>query len=223
MRPAISSDEGFVPSQEEAAQELAGCRVVPPVRADRVDQVAAELGRPDPGAKVVGRVEAGVHVGEVGVRAVADAGRGGEPLLVTLGASAGLGEPRPERELESQLRLVAAEEHRLEERGRLGVLSGLLVGEAEVACVPLGLAGDRLDDVGVDLGERVVAREAAERDRERRIDAGEVQRVAGLVQERLVVVQPALGTRDQVDDATAGRSRSRRRGATSAGGRRDRA
>ena len=51
--------------EEEVAQELAGRRVAPPVLADRLDQVAAELGRADPGAEVVGRVEAGVHVGEV--------------------------------------------------------------------------------------------------------------------------------------------------------------
>ena len=89
--------------------------------------------------------------------------------------------------------------------------------------VPPGLARDRLDDVGVDLGQRVVARDPAEGVRQRRVDAAVMKRVAGLVQERLVVVQPALRARDQVDDASAGRSRSRRRAVTSAAGRRDRA
>ena len=66
--------------------------------------------------------------------------------------------------------------------------------------VPARLARDRLDDVRVDLRQRVVAREAAERVRQRRVAARVVERVAGLVQERLVVVQPALRARDQVDD-----------------------
>jgi hypothetical protein len=46
----------------------------------------------------------------------------------------------------------------------------------------------------------VVAREVAERVRQGGIAAGEVKRVAGLVQEGLVVVEPALGACDQVDD-----------------------
>ena len=66
--------------------------------------------------------------------------------------------------------------------------------------VPAGLARDRLDDVGVDLGQGVVAREAPEGVRQRRVAARVVERVPGLVQERLVVVQPALRPRDQVDD-----------------------
>ena len=66
--------------------------------------------------------------------------------------------------------------------------------------VPARLARDRLDDVRVDLRQRVVAGEAAERVRQRRVAARVVERVAGLVQERLVVVQPTLRARDQVDD-----------------------
>ena len=66
--------------------------------------------------------------------------------------------------------------------------------------VPARLARDRLDDVRVDLGQRVIARDPAERDRKRRVDAAVMQRMAGLVQERLVVVQAALRPRDQMDD-----------------------
>ena len=66
--------------------------------------------------------------------------------------------------------------------------------------VPAGLAGDRLDDVRVDLRQRVVAREGPEGVRQIRVRARVVQRVPRLVQERLVVVQPALRARDQVDD-----------------------
>ena len=130
---------------------------------------------------------------------------------------------RPEVELELELRDVAAEQQRLEEDRRLGVLGRLLVGEAEVLGVPFGLARDRLEDVRVDLGQRVVAREAAERVRQRGVAVAVVERVAGLVQERLVVVEPALRARDQVDDLAAGRRRSRTRAATSAAGRRGRA
>ena len=106
----------------------------------------------------------------------------------------------PELELELELRRVAAEEQRLEEDRRLGVLLSLLVREPEVLGVPARLSRDRLDDVAVDLGQRVVARQLAERVRELGIDARVVERVPGLVQERLVVVEAALSARDQVDD-----------------------
>ena len=66
--------------------------------------------------------------------------------------------------------------------------------------VPGGLARDGLDDVRVDLRQRMVARDAPERVRQGRIAAGVVERVPGLVQERLVVVEPTLRPRDQVDD-----------------------
>ena len=185
---------------EQLAQQLAGLGPPPPVLADRLDQMPAELRGADPCAQIVGRVEAGVHVGEVAVAAVADPGRGGEELLVAPRRPAVVCEPRPEAELVAKLRLVAAVEQRLEEHGRLGVLGRLRVGETEVACVPPRLARNRLDDVGIDLGERVVARDPAEGVRQRCIDAAVMERVAGLVQERLVVVQPALRARDQVDD-----------------------
>ena len=186
---------------EERAEQVAGLAAAPPVLADLGDEVRAQLGRADPGAQVVGRVEAGVHVREVRVRAVADAGRLGQRLLVAVGRAAVLGEAAPEGELEAQLRLVAAEEQRLEEGRRLGVLRGLRVGEAEVARVPLGLPRDRLADVRVDLGQRVVAGDPAEGVGEARVAAGVVERVPGLVQEGLVVVEAALGAGDQVDDA----------------------
>ena len=72
--------------------------------------------------------------------------------------------------------------------------------ETEVLLVPLGLAGDRLDDVGVDLGQRVVAGNPAEHIRQLRVAAGVVQRMARLVEERLIVVEAALGACDQVHD-----------------------
>jgi hypothetical protein len=67
-------------------------------------------------------------------------------------------------------------------------------------CVPIRLARDRLEDVRVDLRQRVVTGDAAERIWEARIDARVVQRVTGLVHESLVVGKPALRARDQVHD-----------------------
>src|SRR5579862_4268083 len=136
---------------EELGQELARSGSVPPVVTDSLDQVAPELRRADPRAKVVGRVEPGVHVAQVGVAPVADAGRLRQVLLVAVRRPAVLAEARPEVELEPQLRLVAPEEQRFEEDGRLGVLARLLVREAEVARVPPRLARDRLADVRIDL------------------------------------------------------------------------
>ena len=66
--------------------------------------------------------------------------------------------------------------------------------------MPAGLARDRLEDERVDLGQRVVAREVAEGVGKVGVAARVVERVPGLVQKRLIVVQPALRTRDQVDD-----------------------
>ena len=66
--------------------------------------------------------------------------------------------------------------------------------------VPAGLARDALDDVRVDLGQRVVARDRAEGVRQGGVAPGVVERVARLVQEVLVVLESALGARDQVHD-----------------------
>src|SRR4029450_6653792 len=49
---------------EQLAEHLGGLRAWPPLVADALPHVRAQLGRADPGAKVVGRVEAGVHVGD---------------------------------------------------------------------------------------------------------------------------------------------------------------
>src|ERR671938_1805683 len=105
--------------EEEPAQKLAGLRAPPPVLADLAHEVRAELRRADPGAQVVRRVEAGVHVREEPVRAVAQAGRGAQELRVAVGRAAVLAEPRPEAELEAELRDVAVEEEPLEEDRRL--------------------------------------------------------------------------------------------------------
>src|SRR4029079_4626335 len=147
---------------EELAQQLARLRASPPLLAGLADQVAAELRGADPRTQVVGRVEAGVHVAQVPVAAVADPRRLGQVLLVPSRRAAVVAESRPEGELEPELRDVAAEEQRLEEDGRLGVLGGLLVREPEVAGVPPRLTRHGLADVRVDLRERVVARDPAE-------------------------------------------------------------
>ena len=200
IRAAMSSLERLGALAEERAQALARLRARPPLVADLTLQVRAQLGRADPGAEVVGRVEAGVHVREVAIRAVADARRAGQALLVAAGGAAVLAEAAPEVELELELGDVAPEEQRFHEDRRLGVLGGFLVREPEVARVPARLARDRLDDVRVDLRQRVVARDVAERVRQRRVAARVVERVPGLVQEGLVVVEAALRARDQVDD-----------------------
>ena len=67
--------------------------------------------------------------------------------------------------------------------------------------VPAGLVRERLDEERVDLGQRVVSREPPERVRKPWVAPGVVQGVTGLVQERLVVGEAALGAGDQVDDA----------------------
>src|SRR5207248_4462265 len=135
------------PLCEERAQAVAGLRVSPPVLADLTDEVIAQLRRADPRPQIVGRVEAPVHVGEVGVGAIANARCLGETLFVAVRRAAVLVEPSPEVELELQLGRIAAVENRLEERGRLRVPYRLVVGKAEVVGMPLGLARDRLEDV----------------------------------------------------------------------------
>src|SRR6185436_9598347 len=47
---------------EERAEDLAGLRAAPPVRSDLLHEMRAKLRVADPGAQVVGRVEAGIHV-----------------------------------------------------------------------------------------------------------------------------------------------------------------
>src|SRR5207244_3492643 len=164
----------------ELAEELARLRVPPPVLADLPDQVPAKLGGADPRTEVVGRVEPRVHVGEVVLAPVEDAGRLGQQALVHLRVAAVAVEARPEVELEPQLRLVAPVQERLQKRRRLRVLLRLVSREAEVLLVPPWLAADRLDDVRVDLGQRVIARDAPEDVWERGIASAVVQRMAGL-------------------------------------------
>ena len=156
-------------------------------------------------------------------RVVAEPGRLGEQrLVVARRASLLLRERAPEAELVAELRRVAAVEEHLEEARRLGVLLRLRVREPEVERVPARLARDRLEDVRVDLRQRVVARERAERPRQPRVAARVVERVARLVEERLVVGEAALRARDQVDDLGRRRPRSRRRAGSSAAGPRGR-
>src|SRR6266702_1510710 len=95
---------------EELAQQLARLGAPPPVFADRVDQVPAQLRGADPCAQVVRRVEAGVHVREITVAAVADPGCFGQELLVAARRAAVVGETRPEPELIAELGLVPTEE-----------------------------------------------------------------------------------------------------------------
>src|SRR5439155_6831552 len=185
---------------EQRAQVPAGLLPAPPVVTHLGPKEGTELSRADPGSEIVSRVEAGVHVREEVLRRIGDAGRVGPALRVAVRRAAVIGEAGPEGELVAELRGVAAEEERLEEGGRLGVQLSLVVREAEVLGVPRRLARDGLDDVRVDLRQRVVAGELAEGVGQRRVAAGVVERVAGLVQEGLVVVQAALSTRDEVDD-----------------------
>ncbi len=85
-------------------------------------------------------------------------------------------------------------------------------GETEVLRVPARLSAHGLDEEGVDLGERVVARQSAEGVRKRRVAASVVERVPGLVQEPLVVVQPALRAGDEMNDPRrVGRDHARAR------------
>src|SRR5439155_24119092 len=107
-------------------------------------------------------------------RPVEDSGRGGQPLGVADRRTTVRSEPGPEVQLEAQLRRVAPVEERFEEDRRLGVRRRLLVGEPEVLGMPAWLARDRLEDVGVDLGQRVVTRQLAEGVWQRGIAAGVV-------------------------------------------------
>ena len=114
-RDAISSLDGRVPSAKRARSSSPVFGLAPPVLADLVDQVRAKLRVPDPGAEIVGRVEAGIHVGEVAVGRVANARRGGQPLGVVVARQAGLVEVGPEVDLELKLRRVAPKQEGLEE------------------------------------------------------------------------------------------------------------
>ena len=144
-----------------AREELAGLRVSPPVLADLTDEVtrgAAPSGSTRAGSRP-SRSPRPCRRGRRRAGSGCQWPRSGAPRTLGVPPSRGT---RPETELEAELRLVAAEEQRLEEDGGLGVLGGLLGGEAEVLRVPAGLARDRLDDVREDLRQRVVARDPAE-------------------------------------------------------------
>src|SRR3989337_2786943 len=106
------------PLAEEVAQPRTGFGAPPPVLPDLVDELAAELRRADPGSEVVRRVEARIHVREVVLARVADAGGLGQPLGVAVRSAAVVAEAAPELELELELRRVAAEQERLEKDGR---------------------------------------------------------------------------------------------------------
>src|SRR5205807_10108025 len=128
---------------EEAAQELPRPRALPPVLADLTREPRAQLRRPDPRAEIVGRVEPRVHVRQVAALVVAHSGRRRQLLGVAAESAAVLVEARPEAELVAELRGIAAEEERLQERVRLRVLGRFLVGELEVLHVPTALACDQ--------------------------------------------------------------------------------
>src|SRR3972149_6519525 len=64
------------PLAEERAQDLARGRRAPPVLPNLAHETGAELRGANPGAQVVGGVEARVHVGKEVLGRVADAGRG---------------------------------------------------------------------------------------------------------------------------------------------------
>ncbi len=100
---------------------------------------------------------------------------------VVVAGEAGLLEVGPEAQLVLKLGRIAPVQERLEEDRRLGIRPSVLVAEAEVLRVPARFTRDRLADVRVDLRQRMVARNPAERVRQGRIDAGVVQRMPGLV------------------------------------------
>jgi hypothetical protein len=99
-----------------------------------------------------------------------------------------------------ELGRVAAEEEHVEKERRLGALFGSVPAEAEMLLVPARLACNGLEQERVDLRQRVVARQAAERVRKGGVAARVVERVPRLVQEPLVIVEATLGARDQVHD-----------------------
>ena len=107
----------------------------------------------------------------------------------------------PDFELVVELRRIAAKEKNVEESGRFSMVVRPLRIEVEVLALPTRFPRDRFDQEGVDLRQRVVTREAAERVRERGVAAGVVERMPRLVQKALVVVQAPLRARDEVDDA----------------------
>ena len=183
---------------------------------------SAHLGGADPGPQVVGGVEAGVHVGEVVRGRVPDAGRGGQPLLVALRRAAVRREAAPEVELEAELRPVAPEEQGVRE-ARSAAFSAPPRRRARSAR-RASPARPRSSRAGTSRSPsaRGRARGAGTRAAAPGSQPGVVQRVPGLVEERLVVVQPALRAGDQVHERAAGRTGSRTRAATSAAGPRDR-
>src|SRR5688500_4872904 len=81
--------------EEEAAQPLARLGSPPPVLTRIAEQRLAQLRRADPGAEVVGRVEARVHVREIVLAWIADAGRIGQALGVAVSGSPVLAEAAP--------------------------------------------------------------------------------------------------------------------------------
>ena len=202
IRSAISSVVGRVPSRKRLAQELAGGRATPPVPP------------PPHGAGARGAAQRGSRRGDSRrSRSPRPCPRGGSPP--------GTGCPSPpstaprtpracrrlsgNRDQKSISNPSLAEYRRkrsvFENRAASAFVRASSSDEAEVLCVPAGLARDRVEQEGVDLGQRMVAREPPEGERQRRVAARVVQGVAGLVEERLVVVEAALGARDEVDDA----------------------
>src|SRR5688500_7045258 len=165
---------------EEVAQALSCLGPAPPVLPRVADQELAQLCRADPGTEIVRRVETRVHVREVVLARVTDPGRIGQALGVAGRGTTVVREATPELQLELELGGVAAEQERLEEDRRLSVLDRFLVREVEVLRVPGRLSRDCLDDVRVDLGERVIARELAKRVRQGGIAACVVEGVTGL-------------------------------------------
>jgi len=87
----------------------------------------AQLRVADPGAQIVGGVEARVHIREMGVARVAHTGRAREPLGVVLARRPGVLEARPEAQLELQLRRVPAKQERFKELRRLRIRPRVLV------------------------------------------------------------------------------------------------
>src|SRR5205823_24834 len=88
---------------EQLSQDVAGLRTAPPILADLRNKVRPQLRVTDPRPEVVGRVETGIHVGEMTVGVVTHAGRLGKEACIALARRFRRVEVGPELELELQL------------------------------------------------------------------------------------------------------------------------
>ena len=189
IRCAISSDDGFVPSRKRSRSRspVSSCATSP--RRPRASGTAA--------AARGGSTRAGSRRSRSRRPCPRGSCPGGSGCPWRPSASprsprcaAVVREARPEPELVLQLGDVPSIEERLEERSApRSRVPRRRRGRSSERAIPV--ARDRLEDVRVDLGQRVVARDAPEGVRER-LGRRRRRSMSCLVEERLVVVQPSL-------------------------------